>query len=193
MFINSVPDVDRHILSYFSVKDLCNASRVNKKWQQEATTDQIWSKFYSNIKLENYPTYKKHFDARGIVSIKGLLKRIEAFKAEVPPTINGELHCFFPKITKCHLSIKIKNDKHTLHALHSSVKELFWFMEVNPFDRPVKDMFTLTNDCTFIIHTRMPNNICFKYMLDKIILILTGSKEMSPRKTYASEFNGDEF
>lgn len=193
MFINSVPDVDRYILSYLKVKDLSIASRINKKWQQEASADAIWSKFYSNIKLENHLSYKQHFDSRGIVSINGLIRRIEEFKAEVPSHKNGELHCYFPKVTKCYVSVKIKNDKHPLHALRPSVKELYWFMDVNPFDRPVKDMITLTNDCTFIIHTRMPSNICFKYMLDKIILILTGSHEMAPRKTYVTDLTGDGF
>ncbi len=193
MFSHTVPDVDRYIVSYFNIKELCNACAVSKKWRQELTTDAIWSKFYSNIKLENNLSYKQHFNSRGIVSINGLIKRIEEFKAEVPSHQNGELHCYFPKVTKCHVNIKIKNDKHPLHALRPSIKELYWFMEVNSFDRPVKDMFTLTNDCTYIIHTRMPNNIRFKYMLDKIILILTGAEEMSPRKTYATEFIEDGF
>lgn len=134
----SLPDeAILHILSYLDAQELAQSTRVSKAWQRVASDDTLWRKLCHGMKELPETGVKDFIASRAVVSIKGLLKRVEAFTLKVPLDQKWHWCCVFPSNPDCWIRVWMRTGNVTWKSIASTTEICFFLKKFDEVTLPV--------------------------------------------------------
>jgi hypothetical protein len=182
MFVNSILEIDHCILSFLhNPQDFCRASQVNKAWLKYFTKNEIWQPYLPYKNIGKIHVLKELFNDKAVISMNQIIDRINTFSLKIHPKKNAEFNCYFPEEMYSHFSVRIINDCESKKKIF---RENCWFVKTQPYySRPKKYRMAFTENNTFFVSIRLPEELTHKDTHDKILDNLENNIPMQNKPT----------